>query len=532
MPDTTRDAPALELHDVHKRFHGVAALGGATMSLPAGSVLALMGENGAGKSTLIKIVSGALKRDEGEILLGGEPVDFASPLDATTRGVATVYQELSLLPDLSVAENLVLGNYPRRRGFINWSRARRDAEAFFAELGLKLRPTAPVSQLALAEKYLVEIAKAVRHRPRILILDEPTAALDPQDAEQIFVLVEELCRAGTSVIFVSHRLSEVFRCAQHYMVLKDGVTVAQGAMAGTSEDDLVAKMLGYDSAAQRGHADVAAAPPRPQHAVAGRGTILRVSGLTTDAIRDVSFEAREGEIIGIAGLRGSGQTQLCRALAGAERITAGTIELRGKAIAPKTPHHAWKLGIGLLPVDRKSQGLFMNMSVAENVAVSKMVTGGMPVVTRARQEAVASEYRTKLDMRLPRGRLSTPVVDLSGGNQQKVVLGRCLAAGLSVLILDEPTRGVDVGAKQQIHELIAGMAAEGICVVVSSSELGELLDLCTTLVVLHRGEMTAALRGPDMNEHTILRHASGSVLDDTDTSEGVARVVRDIVDGE
>jgi ribose transport system ATP-binding protein/rhamnose transport system ATP-binding protein len=513
--------PTVAARDMHKRFQGVAALAGASIEVPRGSVVALVGENGAGKSTLIKIISGAQRRDSGELLIDGEPVDFHSPLDASNHGVATVYQELSLLPDLSVAENLVLGTYPRRHGLINWRKARRDAAAFFEELGLRLRVDRPVAQLSLAERYLVEIAKAVRHRPRILILDEPTAALDPQDAEQIFLLVEELTRAGTAVIFVSHRLSEIFRCAQHYMVLKDGVTVASGTIADTSEDDLVAKMLGSEPRST-------AAPRR------ARGTgeaIFKVSGLASASVGGVSFEARRGEIVGIAGLRGSGQTQLCRALAGADRITAGRMEVRGRAVTPRSPHHAWQLGIGLLPVDRKSQGLFMNMSVAENVAMSRMVKGQLGWVSKRRQHAIAAEFKTKLDMRLPRDRLGAPVADLSGGNQQKVVLGRCLAADLAVLVLDEPTRGVDVGAKQQIHELIARAAHDGLCVIVSSSELSELLDLATTLVVLHRGEMTACLEGADVDERAILRHASGTVLDQTDTSEGVSSLVRGNVDG-
>jgi ABC-type sugar transport system ATPase subunit len=525
--DTNADVPALEIRDVHKRFQGVAALAGASMTLPAGEAIALVGENGAGKSTLIKIISGAQRRDSGEVIFGGEPADFASPLDAANRGVATVYQELSLLPDLSVAENMVLGTYPRRRGLIDWRKARRDAEAFFGELGLKLRVDAPVAHLSLAEKYLVEITKAVRHRPRILILDEPTAALDPHDAEHIFVLVDELRRAGTAVIFVSHRLSEVFRCAQRYMVLKDGVTVAEGAMADTSEDDLVAKMLGFTSAADRTRRDQPVTVPAGD-AGARRKVVLRVEGLATASVSNVSFDVREGEIIGIAGLRGSGQTQLCRALAGADRVTGGRMEVDGRPVTPRSPHHAYQLGIGLLPVERKTQGLFLNMSVAENVAMARMVKGDLRWVNRTRQEAAAAEYRTRLDMRLPQDRLSTPVVNLSGGNQQKVVLGRCLAAGVKVLVLDEPTRGVDVGAKEQIHELIAGMAAEGLCVVVSSSELSELLHLCTSLIVLHRGEMAAVLSGADMNEHTVLRYASGAVLEE----EGIESVVRGMVHSE
>jgi ABC-type sugar transport system ATPase subunit len=504
----------LEIKDVRKHFGGISALTRASMTLHRGTVLALVGENGAGKSTLIKIISGAVKRDGGEVLIGGKPVEFASPLDATERGVGTVYQELSLLLDLSVAENLVMGTYPRRRGFISWAKARREAEAFVGELGLKLRITAPVSELSLAERYMVEIAKAVQHRPKILILDEPTAALDHHDAEQIFLLVEELCRSGTAVIFVSHRLSEIYRCAQRYVVLKDGESVAEGLLADTSQDELVGLMLGSELASSQGTTDrqqqdysqrrVAAKAPRRS---AGPG--LRVQDMATLAIRNVTFEADCGEVVGIAGLRGSGQTHLCRALAGAERLTAGRMELRGKVIHPRSPSHAWKLGIGHLPLDRKTQGLFMNMTAGENVAMSWMITTHPRWISKRRQQAIAAEYKRQLDIRLPGGSLDTPVSDLSGGNQQKVVIGRCLAARPSVLILDDPTRGVDVGAKQQIHELIAAMAADGLCVIVSSSEVSELLGLCNKVIVLHRGEMTGLLQGPELDEHNIVRHASG-----------------------
>jgi ABC-type sugar transport system ATPase subunit len=301
------------------------------------------------------------------------------------------------------------------------------------------------------------------------------------------------------------------RFAQRYMVLKDGVTVAQGELADTCEDDLVAMMLEADAGPSPGreHRTLPSPPPSAKPPRIAAPPALRVEGLTTASLRDVSFQAQEGEIVGIAGLRGSGQTQLCRALAGADLLTAGRIELRGKVVAPRSPHHAWKLGIGLMPLDRKTQGLFMNMTVAENIAMSRLVNGGLRWATKRRQRAIAVEYQRRLDIRLPGGNIDTPVVELSGGNQQKVVIARCLAAGPSVLILDDPTRGVDVGAKRQIHELVAGMAAAGLCVIVSSSEVTELLGLCTVVVVLHRGEMTATLRGPELDEHNIVRHASG-----------------------
>ncbi len=505
-------APVLELENIAKRFGGIAALSSASLRLPRASTLALVGENGAGKSTLIKIVSGVIKPDEGIVRIDGQPVSFGGPSEASDHGIATVYQELSLLPDLTVAENLVLGNYPRRSVFISWRQARREAAGYLGELGLSLPLNAPVSRLGLAEKYLVEIAKAVRHRPRVLILDEPTAALDPQDSDRIFALMETLRSGGTSIIFVSHRLEELFRTSQVFTVLKDGTTTGSGLMTETSEDDLVAKMLGYSSPEDRVRSEqkhardiaatVAAVHPRGER-------ILVADSLTNAVLRDISFELSPGEILGVAGLRGSGQTELCRALTGVDRLSSGRITLRGRRFAPRSPRQALSEGVGYLPQERKTEGLFLNMSVAENVSVSRMVNRSMRWASGRAQFSLAGEYRESLDIRLPGRRLETPVSALSGGNQQKVVLARCLAAGPAVLVLDEPTRGVDVGAKQQIHDLILRLAAEGMAVIVSSSELEELLGLASRALVLHRGELAAVVEGETMTESNIVKLASG-----------------------
>jgi len=512
-PSEPAAVPILELRDLSKRFGGIAALSSASLTLARSSTLALVGENGAGKSTLIKIISGVIRPDSGTMAVDGVQVSFATPAEATASGIATVYQELSLLPDLSVTENLVLGSYPKRSGLISWRRARRQAEAELSELGLTLPLDAPVSRLGLAEKYLVEIAKAVRVKPRVLILDEPTAALDPHDSERIFLLMDTLRRAGTGIIFVSHRLEELFTTSQTYTVLKDGVTTGSGVMADTSEDDLVAKMLGFSSPRERGRSD-RAHDRRVEATVAtvgdpDREKILVAESLTSAAIRDVSFGVAPGEIIGIAGLRGSGQTELCRALSGVDRPSSGRLVLRGKVFTPRSPARALANGVGYLPQERKTAGLCLNMSVEENIALSRLVNRSMRWASRRSQRAVAAEYRDSLDIRLPGRRLDTPVSALSGGNQQKVVLARCLAANLSVLVLDEPTRGVDVGAKQQIHDLIVELAAGGMAVVVSSSELDELLGLATRVVVLHRGELAAIVEGEDMNETNIVALASG-----------------------
>jgi ABC-type sugar transport system ATPase subunit len=515
-------APLLEVHDVGKHFGGVRALVRASLKLAAGTTVALAGENGAGKSTLIKVLSGAIRPDAGQVLLDGKEGKLRNPSEAAASGIATVYQELSLLPYLSVAENLFLGQYPKRIGAIRWRRVLSDADRLLAELGLQVQPQSLVGTLSLPERYLIEIAKAVRHRPRVMILDEPTAALDPNDAEQIFRLMDRLRAAGTGIIFVSHRLDELRRCAQFYMVLKDGITTGEGAMADIPDRGLVALMLGQPGpsvqlAGTGPSGDGGPGPARidrilrtgTEHEPAG-DVILQARDLSTPYIRDVSFSVRAGEIVGIAGLRGSGQSRLCRALVGADKATAGGMELRGRRFAPRSPHQAWRSGVGLLPIERKSEGLFLNLSVADNISFGPMINHELSWVTRQRQHAVARQYRDSLDIRLPGGQMDVAVGALSGGNQQKVVLARLLAGRPAVLVLDEPTRGVDVGAKAQIHTLIRDLAAAGVGVVVSSSELDELMSLSTKLLVMHRGLVAAEMDNREFDEHAIIGFASGS----------------------
>jgi ABC-type sugar transport system ATPase subunit len=498
----------LQTRDLTKQYGGTIVLNEVSLALEKSSVLALVGENGAGKSTLIKIVSGAVKSDAGSVAIDGETVQLNSPAEGTAHGVATVYQELSLLPDLTVAENMFLGMYPKRRGVIRWREARREAERMFAELGVSIPVDLPVGRLGLAERYIVEIAKAVRHRPSILILDEPTAALDPHDSERIFQLMDDLRAGGTSMIFVSHRLDELFRCAQQYVVLRDGRKVADGRMADTSQDDLVAKMLGHVQAAPVALPPVrrAAARAASTHAE----TAFKAVGMATEHVRNVTFEGRPGEVIGIAGLRGSGQSNVCLALAGAERLTGGEMFLSGQPYRPRSPSQGLRSGVAFVPIDRKTQGLFLNLTVAQNLGMCRMVKTAPHVVSESAERILAEEYRDKLSIRLPAGRVDTPITALSGGNQQKVLVAKCLATNPSVMILSEPTRGVDVAAKQQIHELIRQLASQDLCVIVSSPELEELMELSTSMLVMHRGEMVAELRGNDMNEHDILRYASGA----------------------
>ena len=513
-------APLVQMDGVSKHFAGIQALGNASMTLEAGSVLALMGANGAGKSTLIKVLAGAIVRDSGDVVIDGKSVAFRNPFDAQEAGVSTFYQELSLFTDLSVAENLSLGAYPTKRGLISWRRARRQAEDLLGRLDMHVRSNALVRDLTLADRCLVEIAKAVRDSPKILILDEPTAALDPADSEHVFTLVETLRNEGTGIIFVSHRLDEIMRISQTFMTLRNGSTVAQGRIADVTQDALVDQMLGRGAALA-----TAIVPERIDRLLGDAGPVGRdqpaisVKGLRTRFIKDVTFEARPGQILGVAGLRGSGQSQLCRTLVGADPIVAGEVVLKGRPYSPRSPQQAWRRGVGYLPAERKSEGLFLNLSVSQNMMLSRLAKDKARWVTARKERSLAESYRTALDIRIPANEVSTVVSHLSGGNQQKVVLGRCLAANLSVMILDEPTRGVDIGAKGQIHALIRELAAEGMCVIVSSSEIDELLALSHDILVMHRGAMTGYLSGDEADEHTILALASG-ISHDHDTPSG------------
>ncbi|GAW47893.1 ABC transporter related protein (Precursor) [Nocardioides sp. PD653] len=496
----------LETIGLTKRYGAVTVLSDVSLQLGRSSVLALVGENGAGKSTLLKIISGAVSGDGGRIRINSEDVSLDSPSSANSAGVATVYQELSLQPDMTVAENLFLGDYPRRAGLIEWKSVRRGAAASLDELGVQVPLDTAVGRLSLAEQYIVEIAKAVRHQPSILILDEPTAALDADDSERIFRLMDDLKARGTSMIFVSHRLSELYRVADSFVVLRDGREVASGRMEDAAPDDLVANMLG-----RRAQATSPARDAARSARVTPTGTYaLEVRDLATQQVNGVSFSGRAGQVIGVAGLRGSGQSDLCRALVGAEPLTGGTMKIQGQDYRPRTPSQALRSGVAFVPVDRKTQGIFANLSVAQNISMCQTVKTAPRVIARGDERRIAEAYRDSLSIKLPEGRVESSITALSGGNQQKVVLAKCLASAPSVVVLSEPTRGVDISAKMQIHTVIKQLADEGMCVIVSSPEIEELTSLCSSVVVMHRGEMTAYLEADEINEHNILRFASGT----------------------
>ena len=496
-PDETR----LEVRGLSKSFLGANALQDVSFSMKPGEVLALIGENGAGKSTLIRILSGAHQPDSGEVLINGARVDIAGPKAAEDLGVATVYQELSLFPNLSVAENLVFGAYPGR-GVIDWRTARQGAAEFLRTLEIFVDVNSRVHELSIAEKQMLEIGKALHRRAQIVILDEPTAVLGGEDVDHLLRLVRGLKERGVSVIFVSHRLDEVFGLADSYVVLKDGRLTGRGRIEETNHDDLVSKMVGREFA-------------RSERSVNKRigEVVLEVRNLTREGVfDDISFEVRAGEVLGIAGLRGAGRTELARAIFGADPITSGQVAVRGARLDNKTPLRAIRAGIGLVPEERKTQGLFVALSTAANIPIVGMLKRAARWIRPSEERRLSHDYVRKLRIKV--GDVGAPVATLSGGNQQKVVLAKWLDAGVDVLILDEPTRGIDIGAKQEIYDLIHSLCEQGLAIIVISSELPEVLALSHRILVMYHGTNAAVLDGDAATEEQVMFHAVGGKNDD------------------
>lgn len=489
-------APRLAVAGLSKSFLGANALSDVSFSIEPGEVLALIGENGAGKSTLIRILSGAHKPDSGEVFVNGEKVEFSGPRDAEEIGIATVYQELSLFPELSVAENLVFGAFPRR-GVIDWRTARKEAAQFLASLDVHIDVTLRVAELSVAEKQMLEIAKALHRRAQIVILDEPTAVLGGEDVDHLLALVRGLKDRGVSVIFVSHRLEEVFGLADRYIVLKDGRPSGAGLISETDHDDLVSKMVGREFA-------------RAQRSVNPNvgEVVLEVEHLSRDGVLDdISLTVRAGEVLGIAGLRGAGRTELARAVFGVDAVSSGAVRVNGVTVANGSALRSIRAGIGLVPEERKTQGIFIAMSTAANIPIVKMLKRGLRSVSPAGERKLALSYKKSLRIKV--ADVTAPVASLSGGNQQKVVLSKWLDAGVDVLILDEPTRGIDIGAKQEIYQLIRTLCEQGLAIIVISSELPEVLSLSHRIVVMYHGAAVAELDGETATEEQIMYHAVG-----------------------
>ena len=490
-------APVLSVRGVRKAFDGAPVLHGIDLDVPAGQILALLGENGAGKSTLLNIVSGALAADAGSVALDGVPRHWAGPRDALEAGIALVHQELSIIRSLTVAENILLGDYcAGPRGFIDRSAMRARARALLSEVGAQhVRPETRADRLGPADQQLVEIAKALTRDLRVLIMDEPTSSLTPHEAEGLFTVMRRLAARGVVVLFISHRFDEVFRVADRIVVLRDGRLVSDHPAAGTTRGNAIADMTGRVFSFDR----------RIARPVRRAETVLSVRDLCDRHwLGPVTFDLRAGEILGIFGLVGAGRTELLELLAGLRRPGSGAAEVFGEPGLPATPRQAWARGIATLPEDRKAAGIAPNLSVHENMLLSWRRTAPAWIGS-ARERAVVGPLMRRLAVRArgPWQRVRT----LSGGNQQKAILGRCLAVGPRLLLLDEPTRGVDVGTKAELYDRVAALANEGMAVIFASSELPEVLALATTVMVLARGQQRLFSPNEGVDEATMLAAA-------------------------
>jgi ribose transport system ATP-binding protein len=461
--------------------------------------LGLVGENGAGKSTLIKILSGAYTRDRGEIRIGGQAIDEANPHDMIKRGVAVIYQEPSLAPHLTTAENIFMGRLPRTQlGLIDWSKLDRDTLAVGLQLGLKLRPRAHIQHLSVAQRQMVEIAKALSRDARLIVLDEPSAVLGEAELQGLFALIRRLAQQGVAFIYISHRLNEVFEIADRVTVMKDGQVVGTDWVQNLSPTRLIRMMVGRELSEiypQR----------RP---VFGREalTIRRLS--RHHLLHEVNLSVREGEILGIAGLAGSGRTEILRAILGADPIDAGQIEVFGRPVRIKSPQQAIALGLGLLPEDRKTEGLLLRQTVGFNVTIARLnhfAPHGMLQLAAERKKV--QDYIERLSVRTPG--VQARIRSLSGGNQQKCVFAKWLNADCRILLADEPTRGVDVGAKREIYQLLADLAARGVAIIMVSSELPEILGLSDRIMVMRQGRVMANLSHHEATEEQIMHYATG-----------------------
>ncbi|MFM9106743.1 MAG: sugar ABC transporter ATP-binding protein [Chloroflexota bacterium] len=474
--------------DIRKAFPGVVALDGASLRVGRGEVHAVVGQNGAGKSTLMKILNGAYRRDGGDVVLDGAPVDFASPLAANLAGVSTIFQEINLVPYRSVAENVFMGREPRRFGLIDWGTMNRRAADLLGQLGVRTDVRRPLGSLNIAMQQMVAIARAVSFDARLVIMDEPTSSLDDQEVETLFGVIRTLKARGVSVIFITHRLDELYAVCDRVTVMRDGRTIDDRTMAEVGKLELVARMLGKEVGEVRA---TGATGFRERQAVAAGDPVVEASHVAAGArLRDGSVAVRPGEIVGLAGLLGSGRSELARAIFGADLPEAGSIEVADAPARFRSPRDAIRAGIGLCSEDRKADGIIPYLSVRENLTLAALPTlARNGVVDRKQQSEIVDRFIARLDIKT-----SGPeqkIRELSGGNQQKVLLARWLCLNPRLLLLDEPTRGIDVGAKAEIQGLIDELADDGLGVLMISSEIEEITEGSDRVVVLRDGRSVA-----------------------------------------
>ena len=482
----------LTLKNITKEFPGVKALDDVTINIERGTIHGLVGENGAGKSTLIKVLAGIYQPNEGEIILDGKPCRFNSPIEARRAGISVVHQEIKLAEPLSVAENMFLGNVQLKNGLVDWKGMRRRAREIVEDLGMDIDINAQVSSLTVAKKQIVEIMHAINNNSRILIMDEPSAVLTDRELEVMFRIVKQLRDKGITIIYISHRLDEIFGLCSNVSVLRDGCHIDTIPVASVDRQGLINMMVGREMGQEY-----------PKEVGNVGGTILEVKNLSRGILQDISFEVKSGEVFGISGLVGAGRTELARAILGIDKPESGEVYVRGKKVHYRTFADAIRDGLGLIPEDRKLQGLVQIMSVKRNttlVNMKRVLRAG--VISSSLEEKLSKEYADKLHVVTPS--METEVQYLSGGNQQKVVIAKWLFQNSEILFLDEPTRGIDVGAKAEIYRLINRMAKEGKTIIMISSEMPELLGMCDRIMVMHEGHKMGELNADEATQEKIM----------------------------
>lgn len=491
--------PVFQVQHISKSFGGVRALQDVHFEIYPGEVHALLGENGAGKSTLIKIITGVYQPDTGTLLFDGQPVHFANTRDAQAQGIAAIYQEPSLFPDLDIAENIFVGRQPIGRAGVDWKRMHADASALLGRLGLHLDPRTKARDLSVAQQQVVEIARALSINAKVLIMDEPTSSLTQGEVDDLFTIVRQLRSSGTAIVFISHRLEELFALADRVTTLRDGTYVGTHPMAQVTNEELIRMMVGRNLTELF-----------PKQTVAPGEVVLEVENLGVEgAFSGVSFSLRRGEILGMSGLIGAGRTNVAQALFGVEPATEGTIKLHGKLVAINNPDTAMALGIGYVPEDRKEHGLVLKMSIADNITLPMLQEFATMGWLNPRREQEAAQVRSQ-QLEVKMSSVAQTVGQLSGGNQQKVVLAKWLGTKPRILILDEPTRGIDVGTKAAVHHLMSSLAAEGMAILMISSELPEVLGMSDRILVMREGRLTGHFTQAEATQEKLMAAATSA----------------------
>lgn len=489
----------LEFRHISKRFPGVLALDDVIFGIERGECHALMGENGAGKSTLGKILAGVYTADSGEIFLDEQIISPENPLAARRLGIAIVHQELAFCPNLSVAENLCLGDLPRNAGFLNRGQMRKVAESMLAEIEAEIPVDQPIGELSTGQEQMIQIASALGVNARVIVMDEPTSSLSARESERLFELIAKLKRRGITIIYVSHRMEEIFRLCDRITVLRDGKHVATEPASATNSERVIGQMIGRELALKE---------PRHRQASIG-GEVVTVNNLQSPGkFGPLNFTVRAGEILGFAGLVGSGRSEMAQAIFGLDRQAIGSILIHGKEMLLGDPRQALQNGIGFLPEDRKRQGLVLSMNCRENTTLAALPTlTSFGFIRKSEERDVAEQFLDRLRVKTPS--MESPISGLSGGNQQKIALAKWLARECKVLIVDEPTRGVDVGAKAEIHHLLDELACQGVALIVISSELPELINLATRIIVLREGTQAGELSHDQFSQPELMRLMAG-----------------------